>query len=76
MKDSSKLQRKLAEALNRHPRLGVSLRVPCTDSQFREIAWVVQDYVAHSGDVTNDDPLQEWLDEYLFFVSQGTGNPT
>lgn len=73
MKDSSKLQLKLHNILRKKPELGVSSDWPWTDLQFKEIAWVVQDYVDHSGDVTNDDPLHQWLEEYQFFLTERFG---
>ena len=30
----------------------------------------IQDYVNNSGDVTNDDPLYQWLEEYYFFSQE------
>lgn len=70
MKDSLKLQSKLRDILRKKPDLKVALPEPASKEQLREIAWVVQDYVTHSGDVTNDDPLHQWLEEYQFFLSE------
>lgn len=71
MKDSRKLQQKLHNLLKKHPKVRVGTPLPWDELTFKEIVWVVQDYVNNSGDVTNEDPLQEWLDEYLFWSSQG-----
>jgi hypothetical protein len=70
MKDSQKLQKKLREVLRNKPNIRVSLPAIWTEEQFKEVAWIIQDYVNQSGDVTNDDPLQEWLEEYHFFLAQ------
>lgn len=70
MKDPAKLQRKLAELLRKHPRLKVSKEPPWDDLHFKEIAWIVKNFVEKSGDVTNDDPLHSWLEEYHFFCQE------
>lgn len=70
MKTLLKLQQKLSDALKHQSALQVSLKVPCTEQEFREVAWVVQDFVNQNGDVTNEDPLYSWLEEYQFFLSQ------
>lgn len=75
MKDTQKLQLKLQSLLKDHPKLRIGSKYPWNNLEFKEIAWVVQDYVNNSGDVTNDDPLQQWLEEYLFYSSQA-GNRT
>jgi hypothetical protein len=67
MKDPLKLQEKLIEILKKHPKLKLTFRVPCSDLRLRELAGVVRDFVDNSGDVTNDDPLHEWLEEYHFY---------
>jgi hypothetical protein len=61
--------------LRKCPNIKVNSALPWDDLTFREIVWVVQDYVNNSGDVTNEDPLQEWLDEYLFCSGQGVTLP-
>lgn len=70
MKDPAKLQQKLIAALRQHSELKLNLHLPCSDTEFSEIAWVVQDYVNQNGDVTNDDPLHAWLEEYQFYLTQ------
>jgi hypothetical protein len=67
MKSSEKLKEKLRTLLKNYPGLKVSARWPWEEQTFQEIAWVVQDYVNNSGDVINEDPLQEWIEEYNFF---------
>ena len=71
MKDPLKLQRKLVGILSKHPNLKLSTKMPWSEEQFKEIAWIVKDYVEHSGDVTNDDPLHEWVEEYHFYLQGG-----
>lgn len=70
MKSAIDLQRKLREALKHQASLKISLNLPCTEEEFKQVAWVVVDYVNQNGDVTNDDPLHNWVEEYLFFLSQ------
>lgn len=71
MKDPLKLQNKLYGILSRYPNLRLNPRTPPWDArEFREIAWVVDNYVRESGEVVNDDPLQAWLEEYQFYHSQ------
>lgn len=70
MKDPSKLQVKLQSLLKNRHNIRLSLNEPMSKEMLREAAWVVQDYVSNSGDVTNDDPLYEWLEEYYFFSQE------
>lgn len=72
MKDSLKLQRKLSLLLPKYP--GLRLKPgnpPWTPSEFRRISSEVNLYATQSGEVVNDDPLYDWLEEYQFFLSQG-----
>jgi hypothetical protein len=68
MKNSVTLQNKLQALLSKRPDLRVSFHPPCSEETFEQVAWVVEDYVANSGDVTNDDPLCHWIEEYQFYV--------
>lgn len=70
MKDPTKLHAKLQSLLRGHPNLRLSLDGPLSNEGLRDMAWIVQDYVDNSGDVTNDDPLYEWLEEYYFFCQE------
>lgn len=70
MKDPSKLQEKLREVLKRHSNLKLCFEDHPSREVLKDIAWVVQDFVNNSGDVTNDDPLHEWLEEYYFFSQE------
>lgn len=70
MKDPLKLQRKLVDLLKEHPNLKLNDKLPWSEALFRENAWVVKDFVTNSGDVTNDDPLHSWLEEYHFFCQE------
>ena len=70
MKSPQKLQEKLVRLLNQTPALKVlpSHDRPWDDREFREVAWIVQDFVNQNHSVIeSDDPLREWLDEYRFF---------
>lgn len=71
MKDPLKLQSKLAGLLPKYSKLKLSSNLPWSEERFKEIAWVVKDYVNNSGDVTNDDPLHEWVEEYNFYLQEG-----
>jgi hypothetical protein len=70
MKSSEKLKEKLRYLLRSYPGVKVGASWPWNDLEFREIAWVVQDYVNNSGDVVNEDPLHEWVEEYNFFRTE------
>lgn len=71
MKDPLKLQFKLNEVLSRYPNLRVFTKAPpWSEEEFREVAWVVDSYVRQSGEVVNDDPLSQWLEEYQFYTTQ------
>lgn len=73
MKDPQKLQAKLLNLIKNYPNLHVGSSCPWDPLTFQEVAWVVQDYVNNSGEVVNDDPLQEWVEEYNFFRSEKKG---
>jgi hypothetical protein len=70
MKDPVRLQTKLFALLKKRSDINVSFTVPCSEETFKEVVWIVKDYVTNSGGVINDDPLNEWLEEYQFFVNQ------
>jgi hypothetical protein len=70
MKSSEKLKEKLRYLLRGYSGVKVRSSWPWNDLEFREIAWVVQDYVNNSGEVVNEDPLHEWVEEYNFFRSE------
>lgn len=69
MKSPAKLQQKLLSLLKGTPALCImpNPEAPWNDLDFREIAWIVQDFVNQNPDVTNYDPLKDWLEEYKFF---------
>ncbi len=73
MKDSRKLQEKLNNILKGRSDFRAFCQWPWNDLEFRELALTVKAYVEASGEVVNDDPLLEWLEEYQFFVS-GSGD--
>lgn len=70
MKDPVRIQTKLQALLKKRPDLNISFPVPCSEENFKEVVWIVLDYVTNSGVVINDDPLNEWLEEYQFYASQ------
>lgn len=70
MKDSQRLQEKLHSILKSHSELKVINKWPWNDMEFHQIVWVVKDYVDNSGEVINEDPLNTWLEEYYFHLSQ------
>jgi hypothetical protein len=67
------LQRELYLLLQKTPNLEVPLKEPCWSNQeFREIIWVVKNFVNQSDDVIQDsNPLVNWLDKYQFFLNAG-----
>ena len=69
MKDPSKLQAKLVQLLKQTPALRVlpNHEHPWDDLEFREVAWVVQDFVNQNDSVIECDPLKDWLEEYKFY---------
>jgi hypothetical protein len=40
--------------------------LPWNDLDFKEVAWIVQDFVNNNSEVIEGSPLQEWLEEYRF----------
>ncbi len=69
MKDPSKLQAKLLQLLKGTPALHVmpSPELPWNDLDFKEVAWIVQDFVNGNESVIEYDPLKDWLEEYKFY---------
>ena len=67
------LQRELYLLLQKTPNLEVPLKEPSWNNQeFREIIWVVKNFVNQSDDVIQDsNPLVNWLDKYQFFLNAG-----
>jgi hypothetical protein len=70
MKDSAKLQEKLNSLLKGRHNFRAFCQWPWNDLEFREIALMVKAYVERNGEVVNDDPLSEWLEEYHFYYSE------
>lgn len=70
MKSPLKLQHKL-QALLKGSKLhvGFDFDKPWDDLILREVAWVVEDFVNHSPDVIECDPLKDWIEEYKFFIA-------
>lgn len=62
------IQKKLHKILQKHPGLKIHTTLPWDELEFQEIAKVVELYLLRDGDVINEDPLQEWFDEYRFWL--------
>ncbi len=69
MKSPAKLQEKLLRLLKGTPALHVmpSPELPWNDLDFKEVAWIVKDFVDNNESVIECDPLKDWLEEYRFF---------
>lgn len=71
MKDPLKLQTKLYQIVSKNPGLRLNLTAPpWGELEFSGISHLVERYVRESGEVVNDDPLHEWLEEYQFYLTQ------
>ena len=68
MKNPIKLQEKLVHLLRGTPALKVfpNYERPWNDMEFREVAWIVQDFINQNPEVGGYDSLRDWLDEYYF----------
>ena len=68
MKSPARLQAKLLQLLRGTPALHVmpNPELPWNDLDFKEVAWIVQDFVNNNSEVIEGSPLQEWLEEYRF----------
>ena len=62
------LKQKLVEACKRHPGLELPDLSRPTAESMRIAAQQVESYLNNNGQVVNDDPLHDWLDEYRFSV--------
>ena len=72
MKDPKKLQEKLVSLLKKSQlKIGFNLSRPLNDLELREIAWVVEDFVARNADSHECESLADWLDSYRFYVKGG-----
>ena len=71
MKSPDKLQKKLLQLLKGTPALHVmpNPELPWNDLDFKEVAWIVKDFVNQNPEVIEGDELQEWLEEYTFFTA-------
>ncbi len=71
MKSPDKLQKKLLQLLKGTPALHVmpNPELPWNDLDFKEVAWIVKDFVNQNPEVIEGDELQEWLEEYSFFIA-------
>ncbi len=69
MKSPAKLQQKLLQLLRGTPALHVmpNPELPWNDLDFKEVAFIVQDFVNQNPEVIESDPLKDWLEEYKFF---------
>lgn len=69
MKSPAKLQQKLLQLLRGTPALHVMPHpeVPWNDLDFKEVAFIVQDFVNQNPEVIECDPLKDWLEEYTFY---------
>ncbi len=69
MKSPVKLQQKLLQLLKGTPALHImpNPELPWNDLDFKEVAWIVQDFVNNNESVIECDPLKDWLEEYKFF---------
>jgi len=67
---SLSLKSQLAAILPKYPNLKVSFKQDCNEIQFKEVAWVVEDFVNQNSQVVEeDDLLKDWLDRYRFLTS-------
>lgn len=62
------LKQKLVEACARHPSLKLPDLTRPTAESMRIAAQQVENYLNNNGQVVNDDPLHDWLDEYRFLT--------
>ncbi len=71
MKSPDKLQKKLLQVLKGTPALHVmpNPELPWNDLDLKEVAWIVKDFVNQNPEVIEGDELQEWLEEYVFFIA-------
>jgi hypothetical protein len=47
--------------------------LPWNDLDFKEVAFIVQDFVNQNPAVIECDPLKDWLEEYTFFKADHKG---
>lgn len=75
MKNPAKLQEKIAWLLRGSKlHIGLPFHRPWSEIELREVAGMVQDFVNRRSDVVeSDDPLREWLEEYMFFDAERKG---
>jgi hypothetical protein len=72
VKDPRKLQEKLVSLLKGSQlKVGFNLSRPLNDLELREIAWVVEDFVARNADSHECELLADWLDSYRFYAKGG-----
>ena len=75
MKSLAKLQEKLLKTLKGTPALRIfpPSNGPWSEYDFKDVAWIVQDFVNANPDVIECDPLKDWLEEYKFYCADRKG---
>jgi len=69
MSTPSSLKSQLAAILPKYPHLKVSFKPDCNELEFKEVAWIVEDFVNQNSQVVEDDDLlKDWLDRYRFLT--------
>jgi hypothetical protein len=68
MDQLSNLKLQLAKILPKYPDLRVTHNPNSTNPNFKETAWMVEDFVNQNSQVIEDDDLlKDWLDRYRFW---------
>jgi hypothetical protein len=72
VKSPAKLQEKLLALLKKdshYPKINPPANGYWSIEDLAAVAWVIQDHVNRNDDVTNADPLKDWVEEYKFFAA-------
>lgn len=70
MKSPLKLQSKLRSILSGRSDIHLWIPLlPWTEKEMVEAAWVVEAFLHRQNNVVDCDPLEEWLEEYLFYIA-------
>jgi len=76
MKNQRKLQAKLLKILKGTPALNIL--PPCKDcwtlEEWKEIEWIVQNFLNKGNNVIECDPLVDWLHELNFMLHENESN--
>ncbi len=63
------LKEKLRKLISRQPMVNIFPTWPWDEQDFKEVVWIIEDFVNQNEDQDKDNELRDWLDAYQFYKS-------